>query len=326
MTSSLSEINRAASSEADDPMPIPILLLKTKSTPNDSYEDLFSSSQTCTTHGRSFEPRFLSVLSHTIHDDGVNRLDGLLKSRKIGYRDGCDYGGLVFTSQRAVEAFARVVERGKDGSDPSWPFLQDIPIYSVGPATTRALKAVPQQPALQVFGDHTGNGEALAEFILEHYARWYPNASSKPPLLFLVGETRRDIIPRILMSLALPADRRIRVDEEVVYSTGVREPFSADFDVWLRETQSSPSRWVVVFSPTGCDSMLRGLGRLDAITGQVDEQGADGRTFIATIGPTTKSYLIETFGCPPDVSAKSPSPEGVLQAVMGYDMNNEVKR
>ena len=206
--------------------------------------------------------------------------------------------------------------------DASWPFLQDIPVYSVGPATTRAIEAVPQGPTpLQVFCGHTGIGDVLAQFILDHYAEWYPHRDPKPPLLFLVGEQRRDIIPKTLMDENLPSNRRITVDEKVVYGTGVMESFPNDFTELLNQTSDAPERWVVVFSPTGCDGMLRGLGLLDPETGKAiepHERNKKDRTFIATIGPTTQNYLRTTFDFEPDVCAEQPSPEGVLQGIIEF--------
>jgi uroporphyrinogen-III synthase len=148
--------------------------------------------------------------------------------------------------------------------------------------------------------------------MLNHYGEWYKEKQTKPPLLFLVGEQRRDIIPKTLMDPSLPSDRRIQVDELVVYGTGVMESFEQDFTRLLKETADKPMRWVVVFSPTGCEAMLRALGMLDPETGKLkaDEQ-RDGKTFIATIGPTTRDFLKTTFGFEPDICAEKPSPEGV---------------
>lgn len=93
------------------PESIPVLLLKTKSSPGDAYEELFSS-QTAE-DGFIFEPKFLPVLEHRFEPKGLNRVQDLLKARHIGAAPTCAYGGLIFTSQRAVEAFAKVVEEGK---------------------------------------------------------------------------------------------------------------------------------------------------------------------------------------------------------------------
>ncbi|KAJ6440883.1 uroporphyrinogen-III synthase [Purpureocillium lavendulum] len=303
--------------DAGNRQTVPVLLLKTKSTPGDAYQEILS-----TTRGGggnlAFAPRFVPVLRHKFEDKGTHRLHDLLRRRRIGSSSGCDYGGLIFTSQRAVEAFAQVVQDGK-GEEPTWPHLQDVPVYSVGPATTRALKAVTQEPSLQIFGEHTGNGEALAHFMLQHYGQWYHGRPTRPPLLFLVGEQRRDIIARTLMNPSLSAAERIQVDEDVVYGTGVMESFPEDFEAALRATDGAPSRWVIVFSPTGCDDMLRGLGMLDEATGKAKRAQADIGTYVATIGPTTRTHLLETLGFEPHVCAESPSPEGVLQGIVEFE-------
>ncbi|KAH6982805.1 tetrapyrrole biosynthesis, uroporphyrinogen III synthase [Ilyonectria sp. MPI-CAGE-AT-0026] len=302
----------------------PVLLLKTKSTPGDSYEDLFSETQH---NGVSFTPTFVPVLLHCFDDEGMSKVAGLLRDRRIGNGEDDEYGGMIFTSQRAVEAFVKLVKDGKrdaeaanDADAANWPHLQDIPVYSVGPATTRALAAVPQSPPLKVFGSHTGNGAALASYILPHYAEWYSNRPAKPPVLFLVGETRRDIIPKTLTDPALPDPERIPVTETVVYGTGVMQSFPADLARILEDTRDVPTRWIVVFSPTGCDNLLRGMGVLDLETGKVRPDARDGKTFVATIGPTTRDHL-RTLGFEPDVCAETPTPAGVLNGIVEYMAN-----
>ncbi|OTB02388.1 hypothetical protein M426DRAFT_322664 [Hypoxylon sp. CI-4A] len=291
---------------------IPVLLLKTKSTPTDAYEDIFSIPK----DGFDFDPIFVPVLQHKFEDEGMQQVGNLLREKRISRNADSNYGGLIFTSQRAVEAFAKLVDEGK--VDENWPHLQDIPVYSVGPATTRALKAIPQDPPLQIFGEHTGNGDALAQFILSHYGEWYKDRTNKPPLLFLVGEQRRDIIPKTLMAENLSDDQRIAVTEIVVYGTGVMDSFVQDFADVLQKTKNRSSRWVVVFSPTGCDSMLNGLGMLDTDTGKAAKKSQEKTTYIATIGPTTKNYLGRTFDYEPDVCSEKPSPEGVWQGITDF--------
>ncbi|KAI0098865.1 uroporphyrinogen-III synthase [Nemania sp. FL0031] len=293
---------------------VPVLLLKTKSSPTDAYEDLFSTPH----EGFHFEPTFVPVLQHCFAEDGLKSLRELLQEKRINNSLDSAYGGLIFTSQRAVEAFAKLVEEGQDNNE-SWPHLQDVPIYSVGPATTRALKAIPQSPPLRIYGEHTGNGEALAQYILEHYGEYYRDRPTKPPLLFLVGEQRRDIIPKTLMDPALPAETRIEVTETVVYGTGVMESFPRDFAEILSSTRDRSTRWVIVFSPTGCDSMLEGLGFiLDEQTSKATRRPGERTTRIATIGPTTRDYLMKTFEFEPDVCATKPSPEGVWEAITRF--------
>ncbi|KAG9249141.1 tetrapyrrole biosynthesis, uroporphyrinogen III synthase [Calycina marina] len=293
---------------------IPLLLLKTRSVPNDGYEEHFS----LNAGSIRFKSTFVPVLEHKFFVDELKDVQNLLQQKQIGKPAACKYGGMIFTSQRAVEAFARLVEDGK--GDAGWPFLGDIPIYTVGPATSRALCAIPQDPSLNIYGAEMGNGEALAHYMLDHYAEWYQDRSIKPPLLFLVGDQRRDVIPKTLMNPALGTDRRIQVDELVVYGTSVMESFEREFTEILRLTGDSVKRWVVVFSPTGSEAMLRSLGILDSETGKVQlgtrSQGSE--TFIATIGPTTRDYLINTFGYTPDVCAAKPSPRGVEDVIKHF--------
>ena len=100
---------------------IPTFLLKTKSVPNDGYEERFEEvSFNAVRYGggvegseRGFEPTFVPVLEHRFVDEGVDEVKRLLKERGIGREEGKEYGGLIFTSQRAVELFAKLVEEGR---------------------------------------------------------------------------------------------------------------------------------------------------------------------------------------------------------------------
>ncbi len=86
---------------------IPILLLKTKSIPNDGYEEHFSSPNSL------FAPVFVPVLEHKPNITNLERVRTLLQEGELNRR----YGGMIFTSQRAVEGFAQVVqelERGRN--------------------------------------------------------------------------------------------------------------------------------------------------------------------------------------------------------------------
>ncbi|OAA73791.1 Tetrapyrrole biosynthesis, uroporphyrinogen III synthase [Cordyceps fumosorosea ARSEF 2679] len=326
--------SRPPAASSSRPAAVPVLLLKTPSTPSDSYHETLSAALL---HGdRPLAPEFVPVMRHRFDDSGLSFLRTLLLERRISHASAsASYGGLIFTSQRAVEAFIHVVDGERAAQGPSWPHLDGVPVYSVGPATTRALAAVPGGP-LQVSGGHTGHGEALARFILQDYAARFQNDGDgdgqqlqPPALLFLVGEQRRDIIPRTLTDPSLPPHRRVPVTERVVYGTGVMETFPDDFAQALHlsatTTTTNPgtpllsSRWVVVFSPTGCDSMLRGLGLLDQDTGKAIPGRRDGQTFIATIGPTTRDFLIETFGFHPDVCAATPSPEGLMEGIAEFE-------
>lgn len=78
-----------------------VLLLKTKSTPADSYEEYFSNPPyTCT---------FVPVLEHRSNVENLATVRSLLAEGKLGRTPEARYGGMIFTSQRAVEGFAKVV-------------------------------------------------------------------------------------------------------------------------------------------------------------------------------------------------------------------------
>ena len=226
-------------------------------------------------------------------------------------------------------------------------------------------------PHAQIHGSDSGNGENLAHFILKHYnndnedqslQQSHTISAGKLPLLFLAGEQRRDIIPKTLMSDSLPTSERIPVHELAVYETTVMDSFERDFCrvvdagrlyLDLDKKNTNAAMWVVVFSPTGCDAMLRVLGYdkhnpnpnadsdsnskghesgclLDTtitqaspshpiFTSQEHEEGKKSRrVFIATIGPTTRDHLRSKYGVEVDVCAEKPSPEGVGKGIEDF--------
>ncbi|CAG8905832.1 unnamed protein product [Penicillium egyptiacum] len=283
--------------------PTPILLLKTKSSPHDGYEDFFSA--------HNYSPTFIPVLEHRFLKNSLTQVRDLFSTGAFNNASTPrKYGGLVFTSQRAVEGFAQMIEDEKDVKF-NIPTSQPLILYTVGPATARTLTTLRDKhlPDASIHGADTGTGENLAHFILSHYDSLYP--THKPSLLFLVGEVRRDIIPKTLMDKALPVEKRVCVEELVVYETGVMESFEGDFaDVVGR---CAGPVWVVVFSPTGCEAMLRVLG-LGPFAGSGTGTGTR-QVFVATIGPTTRDHLREKFGFEAHVCAPKPSPEGVLEGI-----------
>ncbi|KAA8649762.1 hypothetical protein EYZ11_001682 [Aspergillus tanneri] len=299
----------------------PILLLKTKSTPADGYNEFFS------TH--NYNPAFIPVLEHHFHDQNLQTVRHLFKSGALNPGPGRKYGGLIFTSQRAVEGFAKLLDSLDESISHS--ASQDLILYTVGPATSRSLTTLRDTHlrGASIHGSDCGNGESLARYILTHYNRHYSTTSAEaleeekeekvttykkppPPLLFLVGEQRRDIISKTLMGADPP--QRIAVDELVVYETGVMESFEEEFGAAMRSAKeyltvdTDRVVWVVVFSPTGCEAMLKVLG---ATSDDTDGNRRMERVFVATIGPTTREHLRNQFGFVPEVCAEKPSPEGV---------------
>jgi uroporphyrinogen-III synthase len=310
---------------------IPVYLLKTVSAPSDGYETHFTSLE----NGK-FKPIFVPVLEHVFRDDALKKLR--LSAERFAFAGGSPatarqiathnpakrYGGLIFTSQRAVDAFTIMVAK-LEPSKRAMLFDPQMPIYVVGPATANGVRAMGLP--CPVVGEETGNGDALAKFILEHQ-RSLPEEvthlqGQRLPLLFPVGEQRRDIIPKTLTSEDLPPAERTPVVELVVYETGEMATFEEDFTMLVREAKKAgvKEQWVVVFSPQGCEAMLMGLGWLETSNGKFSEArrqatSAPMRTRIASIGPTTKQYLMEQFGFQADVCAEKPSPEGVAEGIL----------
>jgi uroporphyrinogen-III synthase len=312
---------------------IPVYLLKTKSAPSDSYEEHFESLA-----NDRFKPIFVPVLEHLFRDDALRHLKRSIE--RFGFAGGSAatarqkatnnpskrYSGMIFTSQRAVDAFASVLSRLNSATKDAL-FDREMPLYVVGPATAKGVRAL--DLPCPVLGEETGNGEALAGFILEHHNGLSHEVTAlngrKLPLLFVVGEQRRDIIPKTLLADDLPETRQIPVTEIVVYETGEMATFEEHFSDLLREAKAAKvkEQWVVVFSPQGCEAMLNALGWLDEKTAKYDSgrreiMSGPMDTRIATIGPTTRDHLLEQFGFEPDVCAEKPSPEGVAEGIIKF--------
>ncbi|KAJ5679773.1 hypothetical protein N7462_008017 [Penicillium macrosclerotiorum] len=317
----------------------PIFLLKTKSSPHDGYEDYFSANYT---------PTFIPVLEHRFHNENLSTVRELFASGSFTPSASPEhiardpngapkkYGGLIFTSQRAVEAFAAMIDsHGRTSTQTSNnlisqshppPPIPSIPLYTVGPATARSLTTLRDThfPTATIHGADSGNGAHLAEFILQHYNALHAASPTKPALLFLVGETRRDIIPKTLSDPARAPSERVTVDELVVYETGAVPSFEGAFARAVQECTGV--LWVVVFSPTGCEAVVRVLGRGSFARERREGEGgkeeneeeAKREVLIATIGPTTRDYLRAEFGVEADVCAEKPSPEGVGEGIRRF--------
>lgn len=117
------------------PSSTPILLLKTRSSPHDGYDEIFSR--------HDYRPSFIPVLEHRFHAENLGRVRELFASgafetsnthnHRPSQANANDshrkYGGMIFTSQRAVEAFANMIEeegrRSRSANGPP-PLLPEI--------------------------------------------------------------------------------------------------------------------------------------------------------------------------------------------------------
>lgn len=108
--------------------PTPILLLKTKSSPHDGYEDFFSA--------QNYTPTFIPVLEHRFLKNNLTQVRDQFRTGAFNTNTPTPrkYGGLIFTSQRAVEGFAQMIEDEKDGT------------YNTSHISTQHLRHQPRNP------------------------------------------------------------------------------------------------------------------------------------------------------------------------------------
>lgn len=278
-----------------------------------------------------FTVDFLPALSHR-----YTRLDELAGT----IRAGLPYSGVVFTSQRAVQAYGKAWQLALGSSQRSARngTLARIPFYTVGPATAASLgrelppSAIPP-PELILGAAESGNAEKLAHYILVHRDSLTAKEQlTCAPLLYLVGDKRKDTLSRLLSAADVP------VCEIQVYETFPSQTFAQDWyhlcsqhSPALASRQSSPSElsssppppfplpfdWIVFFSPSGAKLLLPLLPR-----------EASTWPRIAAIGPTTRDFLASsplppassdgTEGTPLYVAAmaESPKPEALLVALL----------
>ena len=181
-------------------------------------------------------------------------------------------------------------------------------MYTVGPATAFAITHLHFST---IIGADTGNGGALADLIVRTFSRddsltinrprVFVEESDRPPslpLLFLVGDKRRDIIPKRLAAKGIP------LEELVVYETAVASTFDKELDEVLNDTNDGEVEWIVFFSPSGAEIALSKLRKMPQ------------RVKIATIGPTTEEYLRKEWDIVPDMVPAKPEPISMVQGIL----------
>ncbi len=86
----------------------PIVLLKARAA-DDGYQHRLGIAK----NGLDYRPIYLPVLDYYFDEKNLGVVRELLESKQFGNDDRQSYGGLIFTSQRAVEAFAHLIREGK---------------------------------------------------------------------------------------------------------------------------------------------------------------------------------------------------------------------
>lgn len=103
----------------------------------------------------------------------------------------------------------------------------DVTFYVVGSSTADALRSMPKSSFTpseeKVLGSHTGSGEALARFIVEHLAD--PTAEK---LLYLKGDKNRETLPEILN------EHNVNWDGVQAYETRGSSGFKGDLEALVK--------------------------------------------------------------------------------------------
>ncbi|KPV72091.1 uncharacterized protein RHOBADRAFT_47274 [Rhodotorula graminis WP1] len=256
------------------------------------------------------------------------------------------YDAVVLTSARSVDAYRQ--QLAHDPAPPSPP--STIPFFVVGQATHDALAPL-VPPSTPILGAReSGTGEALAHFILDHFARSPPPSSSsapplrtRPTLLYLTGDKNRDTLPRLL------ADGGIAAHELQVYATARAPTFEGQLERALRRaagervgnderegekeldaaTTATRDVWVALFSPSSARealSALRSLGALPPLPSSTPSPPSSSpsspdpspfahlRIRLAAIGPVTARFVAEHA---PDVRVEAVASRPEAAALVG---------
>lgn len=252
-----------------------VILLKNETVPSDPYRKAFSS---C-----SMETHFVPLLTHV----PVNHPQIVSFLTSSTFLE--DYKAFIITSQRCIESLDIVLSQIME--DEIKKQILRKPAYTVGPATYEVLSKLGFEDIRG--GSEAGNGSILSDIIVRD--ELYQNGSKK--ILFLTGETRKDIIPRKLLAAGFELIELVAYRTEVI--SDVVERYS---EIYERISKSGNENWLVFFSPQGTEF----------ITEHLRNNNSDFN--IASIGPTTEQYLQEK-GITPKFVAKKPTADALVEGI-----------
>lgn len=200
------------------------------------------------------------------------------------------YGGLVFTSPRAVEAAELCLQR--DGKAQVWTeSLKERwnakSVYVVGSATASLVNRM----GLDTEGEHCGSAEKLAGHICSR-------ESSALPLLFPCGALKGEILPKMLK------DKGIPLESLTVYQKAPHPGIRVNLSSYYSE-QGTPAG-ITFFSPSGLAYSLKHIQELSG--NRIDQ------IKFAAIGPTTARALAAQ-GLPVSCTAESPTPRALAEGL-----------
>ncbi|NWX42892.1 HEM4 synthase, partial [Steatornis caripensis] len=201
------------------------------------------------------------------------------------------YGGLVFTSPRALEAIKICLEENSKNEAWSKSLKQrwnTKPAYVVGKVTASLVEEIGLMPQ----GEKSGNAEKLAEYIC---SREEPNSSA---LLFPCGALKREVLPTVLREKGVP------LESLTVYQTTQHTDLQESLSSYFSQ-QGIPAS-IVFFSPSGVRFCLQHIRNLSG--------DSVNHIKFAAIGPTTAEAM-EAAGIPVSCTAESPTPQDLAAGI-----------
>ena len=194
-----------------------------------------------------------------------------------------DYAGIIFTSQRAVQA---VHEAAKSQPEVllEWKSKKN---FSVGESTSELAKS---QLDLETKGKETGNAQNLAAFIITEVGE-----ENSKKFLFPSGNLKQDILEKSLK------EKEIEVECLEAYET-IQHP---DLDGSVERLKNEKIDFIVYFSPSGVKFSLSVLSKHEILLENIK---------IIAIGPSTMKALEENDLKSFRTCAK-PTPESLVEAL-----------
>ncbi|XP_078586903.1 uroporphyrinogen-III synthase-like isoform X1 [Branchiostoma floridae x Branchiostoma japonicum] len=196
-----------------------------------------------------------------------------------------EFSGMVFTSQRSVEAVMRCLQEEEQSLPEEWICKST---FVVGTATAAAARSLGLTPS----GEECGTATQLADLITQKFT------SNRKALLFPCGFMRRETLPSALSAANIP------LTELRVYQTTAHPDIDKRLQAYIAE-QGIPE-FLVFFSLSGVKFSQPALQKLAA---------SDlSKIKIAAIGPTTAEAMTSA-GLSVACTAEKPNPQALLAAI-----------
>ncbi|XP_051926838.1 uroporphyrinogen-III synthase isoform X1 [Hippocampus zosterae] len=199
------------------------------------------------------------------------------------------YGGLIFTSPRAVEAVKMCLgDRREEWERIAKDKWNAKSVYVVGKATAALVRRLGLNP----LGEDTGTAEVLSRVIIER------GDTGILPLFFPCGSIKREVLPVALRENGVP------LETLTVYQTAVHPDVVKNLTDYF--AAQGPPASVAFFSPSGVNFCLQ------ALRGLAGEQLPQIK--LAAIGPTTRDAMLAE-GLSVSCTAEKPTPQHLAEAI-----------